>query len=578
MRTLAALAILCSAMAAIAAPASAADDYDRLGRLERIEVDRVLAERGREVDRAPAGKTIREVIVVTRPVFGVDEGAVLRWFNVFHATTREAAIRRELLFAGGDGWDQERIDETLRGIRDPLFHNVLVILPLVTDEPGRVDALVVVRDVWSLRLASRYELQGTDIISLQISLTENNLFGWRKRLAMSFVMDQGDWELGPSYVDPNIAGTRLTARASARLIFSRAASELEGSRSSLTVAYPFWSLRQPWAAQLELAHLVGVARSFVGTKLRTYDAPETAAVEMVPRVYDQRQFAAEAQLLRSFGAAVIVRVGGGYELSIDRPRLPAEFPDDDALRAAFTRDVLPPSEVISGPFVRAQLFTPIYAARRDLATFDFREDYQLGPSLEARAGVALDALGADGDFVRLSGAARWSEAWGGGLYRVGVGYAARLTGGELVNRNATAGFFLATPVLARVARVVAALDYDLLEEERQNRYFVLGGSNGLRGYPVNQFLGLARLLGHLELRTRPLHISFLRLGAVAFWDLGDAAASPSALSLKHGVGGGGRLLIPQLDPLVIRFDWAFALNGPNRGFPGRFILGVEQVF
>lgn len=145
MRALAALAVLSSVTVARAATS---DDYDHLGRLERVEVDRVLAARGREVDREPAGKTIRDVVVVTLPVFGADE-AFLRWLNAFHATTREAAIRRELRFAAGEAWDQERVDETLRGIRDPLYHNVLVILPLVVaGDSARVDALVVVRDVW----------------------------------------------------------------------------------------------------------------------------------------------------------------------------------------------------------------------------------------------------------------------------------------------------------------------------------------------------------------------------------------------------------------------------------------------
>src|SRR5688572_15558295 len=127
--------MLCSTVA-VAQPAP--DDYDRLGGLERREVDAVLAARGREVDRAPAGKTIGEIVVVTREVFSPDDG-FLQWFNVFHATTREGAIRRELLIVPGEAWDQARVDETLRGLRDPLFHNVLVILPLATADPTRVD-------------------------------------------------------------------------------------------------------------------------------------------------------------------------------------------------------------------------------------------------------------------------------------------------------------------------------------------------------------------------------------------------------------------------------------------------------
>jgi hypothetical protein len=62
---------LAAAVTLLAATAHA-DDYDGLGSLERIEVDAVLAERDRAVERAPQAKTVREIIVViagrsTRP-------------------------------------------------------------------------------------------------------------------------------------------------------------------------------------------------------------------------------------------------------------------------------------------------------------------------------------------------------------------------------------------------------------------------------------------------------------------------------------------------------------------------------
>src|SRR5262249_54247386 len=105
-----------------------------------------------------------------------------------------------------------------------------------------------------------------------------------------------------------------------------------------------------------------------------------------------------------------------------------------------------------------------------------------------------------------------------------------------------------------------------------------GGDTGLRGYAVNQYTGRARFLGHIEARTRPLRILFTRIGAVAFWDAGDAAPVIGDFSIKHGVGGGVRIVIPQLDPLVILADWAFALNGPAPGWPGQFSMGAYQVF
>ena len=34
----------------------------------------------------------------------------------------------------------------------------------------------------------------------------------------------------------------------------------------------------------------------------------------------------------------------------------------------------------------------------------------------------------------------------------------------------------------------------------------------------------------------------------------------------------------QRHAMSLRFDWALALDGPNRGFPGRFIAGYRQGF
>src|SRR5262249_39765075 len=148
-----------------------------------------------------------------------------------------------------------------------------------TDVPGQVDALLVARDVWSLKLSTRYQILGTQLVSLLVSISENNLFGLRKRVGIVFNMDLGAAEVGPSYYDPNIAGTHLTFTGLARAIFSRADGSLEGSHSDLLLAYPLWNLREVWAGQLHLVHYVGFYRSFVGTGFRTYDDPDTMAVE-----------------------------------------------------------------------------------------------------------------------------------------------------------------------------------------------------------------------------------------------------------------------------------------------------------
>jgi hypothetical protein len=574
-------AVLVAALALCAAVARAdeplAVEYDRLGRYEREEVDAVLAEGGWAVERAPAGKTIGAVHVVTRPVFSSADG-FLTVFNWFHHTTREDTIRGELLFAPGDHWDPVAVDETLRHLRDPLYHNVIVVLPLVAADPDHVDALVVVRDIWSLRLNTNWELQGLDLINLSFSLSENNLLGFRKRVALGFAMDQGAIQIGPSYVDPNVLGSRLVFSANWRAVLARADGTLEGSRSDTSLTYPLLSLRQDWAGALTVSHLVGPMRSFLGTQLRTYDNPDTSTVEMQPWVYHLVQVTTDAHVTRALGTELRHLVSVGHELSVVRPTLVDGFPDDPTLRAAFTRDVMPRSELASALYASYQVYTPEYASYRDLSTFDLREDYQLGPDLLARVSVARGELGSEHDFVRLSGTARYTLGWGGGLYRAQAGYSIRLGDGGSVDRNPAFSALLVSPVLGGVLRVVAAGSLEWIGDNYANRILSIGGTTGLRGYPVGAFTGSARANTHLEARTRPLALAFLRFGAVAFWDAGHAAPSLEGLDLHHSVGIGLRTLIPQADPLVMRLDWAFPLTGAGAGWPGRIGFGLDQAF
>jgi hypothetical protein len=567
-------------LAALAAPSAAhaeRDDYAELGSLERIEVDAVLAERHLTVDHAPAGKTIRAILVVTRPVFAEDEG-FLTWFNHFHETTHEDIIRRELLLGPGDAWDYDRIDESLRNLRDPKFHNVLVILPLETGVDGTVDLVVVARDVWSLRLSTAYQILGLQLVSLYVSASEDNFLGWRKRIGLVFSMDLGSIEIGPSYYDPNIAGSHFTLTALARLIFARDGGDLEGTRSDILFSYPFWRLTTTWSASIHLTHYVGFYRSFVGTGPRTYDDPNTPTVEAVPWFYKRRELLVQPEVVRSFGTDVIQRVGLGYELIVTRPALTDDFPDDPTLRADFTRDVLPRSELESAVYARWQLFTPVFAPFRDIDTFDYREDFQLGPTATLRLAVARTELGSDKSFLVPSASAGYTLAAGGGLFKLSGSISARIQDGSAVDQSTSLAATAISPIVAGGFRVLGAFNLDWLSNEQNNQFYTLGGDNGLRGYAVGQLSGLARALGHVELRTLPLSVAFVRIGAAGFWDFGSCAPSVGELSMVHDVGIGLRLLVPQSDQLVIRLDWAVALEGRSAGFPGRIDLGVGQVF
>jgi len=59
--------------------------------------------------------------------------------------------------------------------------------------------LIVTRDVWSLRFNEDFEARENQLIYFTGSLSENNLFGWRKYLAAVFVTGPSEMAFDPVY-------------------------------------------------------------------------------------------------------------------------------------------------------------------------------------------------------------------------------------------------------------------------------------------------------------------------------------------------------------------------------------------
>ena len=347
-------------------------------------------------------------------------------------------IRREVLIRPGQTWDPEVIAETKRRLADPLFTTFVVLTAVRSKTPGKVSLLVVTRDIWSLRMNSAFEVQDGSLTQLSISASENNLFGLRKHVALVFNLDQGQFSLGPQYVDKNIAGTRLRLSTNVGILFSRSGRNFEGSRSTTIFSYPLWSLSRKWGAGLTASHFDSTVRQFLGARLRTYDNPDTLETESIPRVYEHQTLNLESSVVRSLGTNVKHSVTGGHALSIRRPSVFDDFGEGVAsptrfrvavARAAFERDVLPRSERASAMFLRYSLFTPRYIVYRNLSTYDLPEDARLGPDFGLTVSTALKLLGSEQNFVALSSSAGWThDIAKDGFFRASVSANGRIRG------------------------------------------------------------------------------------------------------------------------------------------------------
>jgi outer membrane translocation and assembly module TamA len=568
-----------------AAHAASCDWLATLSSLERASLVRALTARGYELEPAPWGKVIGALRVYNEDVFA-EATPLLQFFNYFHITTKESTIRAEAVVAAGEIWDQERIAETARRLRDPLWSSVVAVVPVKAAAPGTVDVLIVTRDIWSLRLNTQYTFQQGKLTNLSMSLSENNFLGKRDLLAAALTMDQGAIAVGPLFIDKNLLGQHLDLRAQVNEIINRddllVRSKLksEGTTSSFSLTRPLWSLASEWAAGASFSHRFAIDRQYKNVQLDKfeYTDPTTLAKTLFDIEYAERRWTASAYVTRQWGGGLKQQLSIGHTVDSLRTRPLDDFAGDADQRAAFIKNVLPPAEVTSTPFVEYVLFTPRYRTLRNVATFALAEDLRTGPDLDVSLSFGLQALGSDQDFQRLSSSAGWTLPWSrDGFVRVAAALGGRYQQGALINNTATGSVRAATPPIAGLGRLVAQSSLSTKWDNEQNTFFAIGSDTGLRGFGINQFRGQRYFDFQLEARSAPYPLWVLRLGAVAFYDLGGAADLLSKLDLHQDAGFGVRMLIPQLSAQLWKFDFAIPFDGANRGGV-RLLAGFGSEF
>jgi hypothetical protein len=597
--------------------------------LERATLGRALAARGYEPDPHPWGKVIRKVHVFNEQVFAPGEPAVLRFLNIFHVTTRERSIIDELTIRDGEMWDQDKVEESARRLRDPQFSSVIATLPVKSGEDGKVDLFVVTRDVWSLRLNTYYTFQEGSLTNLQISLADNNFLGHRNLLAASLVMDQGAVALGPLFIDKNFLGRHLDLRFRVDDIFTRqrlvtdpladpahgtcdpsnpnfpcSTSEpvgaprgiadggglhSEGTDSSISLSNPLWSLASEWGWGASFGHRFAPQREFVGLGMFAYQDPATHT--LLPREYYLKRWNVAANAVRQWGHRYKFQVSLGHNVTSTTPSLldtfNGAFPGVDF--AAFKRDVFPRSEVTSTPFVGFLMFEPRYVTARNITSYEVAEDFQIGPSANAVFAAGLGFLGSTSTFANPSLSLGETVQWGNdGYVNVSASIAMRLQNTTLndgvtpvgsIDNTASAQVYAVTPTLGQ-ARIVAQASIATRWHDTQNAFLAIGSDSGLRGFDINQFIGQRRFSAQVEARTLSIPVWLLRFGGVAFYEVGGAADTFRTMQLYQDIGFGLRMLIPQTSRDLWRFDLAFPFGTtPASGILApHFIAGFTSYF
>ncbi|HTQ06212.1 MAG TPA: hypothetical protein VMI54_20260 [Polyangiaceae bacterium] len=535
------------------------------------------------LDRNPEGKRIERVDIVVLDVFD-EHDPVPDFVDVFHTTTRKVVIENELLFHEGERYYGARVEESARNLRQlDQELSLVMIVPLAGSTPDRVRVLVIVKDVWSLRLDNNISLAGNGIQNLELTPSETNLAGFHTTVFADFTLRPDTYSFGGGALQNRILGTGLYAQGQYNVVYGRSSGAVEGSRGQFIFGDPLRNATQRWAFGTGIYWDDEMARHLL-TNGRTapYDAPSTPENDAIPNEYRSRRYIGGYQAIRSFG--LVEKYDLYFGVEVDR-RNNVHTPiagENPAAERDFLNAWVPVSDTRASPFVQLRTHVEHYLRTSYMETLALEEDFRLGPETLLRVYPASSKLGSSRDLLGIIAGASMTWRLGDGLVRV-VGQ--NRTEYEFEGRHDADALAQARVATPRVG--FGRFHFDAFVRDRYenylNRYFELGGDSRLRGYPslgyADAFKGTLAVALNAEFRTRSLDILSVRTGLVAFYDAGDATDRLRDVRLHQSTGLGLRFLIPELDRLVLRFDWAFPLN-PLPGYrtlPGTPFIAFEQA-
>jgi hemolysin activation/secretion protein len=246
---------------------------------------------------------------------------------------------------------------------------------------------------------------------------------------------------------------------------------------------------------------------------------------------------------------------------------------------------LPGDRALAYPWIGIEWIEDEYLQTWNLDQIGRTEDLHLGKSARLEAGFSSSAFGSTQDAVVLNGAFRTTAVLMDDQYLINaLKFTGRLEEGALRNGRLEleSRYYLRhSPRRVFFAAATASLT-DNLDPEKQ---LLLGGDNGLRGYPLRYQGGTMSTLFTLEERfyTNWQPMKLFNVGAAVFFDAGrtwsrDDYAGESLGWLKD-VGVGLRLgSVRSGLGNVLHVDLAFPLDGGRDIDSVQFLIETRRSF
>jgi hypothetical protein len=461
--------------------------------------------------------------------------------NRLHVNTRPEVIARRLLFKPGDPYSVRIVQESERMLRATSYlYDPHICVLRVYD--GVVDVSVRTRDVWTLKPSISYGRSGGQN-EYSFGAEEDNLLGSGNSVKLEYSQDLDRNSLTFGFRNPNLFGRWMTLDTSY-------SDNSDGHNLDLGLAQPFYALDTQRAAGVR----------FIDD-------------DRIDPLYDRGEIVDEFRQETSYqrfywGRSPGLEHGWARRWTVGLTR---DFEHFSPSPEPGATTLLPEDRELLYPFFGFELLRDRFITARNNNNIGRTEDFYLGPRFYAELGVLGDSFGSDRDGFIFDGL--WSyghehskaSKW---LMSTQLsGRAERDLGIEDAVANATVRFFHRQ---SSRRLLYASLQADVAQDLDLDHQLLIGGDNGLRGYPNRFEAGDKRVIFTIEQRIftqwYPFHL--FHVGGAAFFDVGRAWGENPFSNENEGwlkdVGIGARFGSSRSSGgTVVHVDLAFPLDGGN---------------
>jgi hypothetical protein len=514
-----------------------------------------------------SGAVIGNVVIDNENIFNLDDPkedkGLFRLADHLHYRTRASVIRHQLLFKPGDRYSRHLLDESERILRqEGYFYDAWI--RAVSYHDGKVDVEVTTKDVWTLNPGFNFGRSG-GTNSTGVKLEDSNMLGTGADVTISHSSNVDRRATQISVVDQHAFGTWTS--------FAANYAELsDGYQRELTVQRPFYAFDTRWAA--------GV---YAINDLQTDSLWDRGQV--IDQFRDLHQGAqVYAGLSEGLQNGWVHRWSMGITYDEHHFEPLASFLDTNSAQDPTFQYLIPQDRRFLYPWVQFDVIQDDYLKLFNHDQIGRTEDFYLGTSASVRAGIAGSSFGSTSNALIFQSSATRGFRRGGSTLLLYGDFSGRLTSGKLENGIADASIRYYVEQSKNWLFFTTFLGTKGWRLDLDNQ-ILLGGDNGLRGYPLRYQSGTGRAIWSVEQRyfTDWYPFRLFRFGGAVFFDAGrtwgNAPLSQPSLGMLKDAGFGLRFGNARSGlGNVVHVDLAFPLQAPQGISHVQFLVQTEAHF